>query len=209
MPTRVLVTDGSEVIRAGLCAIISAQEDMEAVGCAGPVSTDEIVAEVKRLRPDVVIANIPIYGSEERGQICDAIRQGRIAAKTIVLSALHDPDSVTWRHEPNVAACLSMQCSSCELVEAIRAAASDDSASGDALLSSTQPSEIDGLTQREREVLSLLAAGNTTKEAAGALGVSPKTIETHRLNLMNKLDSHSVANLTKLAIREGLTPLDR
>lgn len=64
------------------------------------------------------------------------------------------------------------------------------------------------LTSREREVLQQLAEGKTTKEMADALGVSVKTVETHRRNIMEKLDLHSVAELTKYAIREGVTSLD-
>lgn len=64
------------------------------------------------------------------------------------------------------------------------------------------------LTDREREVLQQLAEGNTTKEMAGTLGVSVKTVETHRRNIMEKLDLHSVAELTKYAVREGVSSLD-
>jgi DNA-binding NarL/FixJ family response regulator len=64
------------------------------------------------------------------------------------------------------------------------------------------------LTPREREVLQLMAEGSTTKEIAGRLGVSVKTIETYRKRIMDRLDLHSVAELTKYAIREGITSLD-
>ncbi len=66
----------------------------------------------------------------------------------------------------------------------------------------------DLLSSREREVLQLIAEGLTTKEIANRLHISPKTGETHRQQVMNKLGIHSVADLTKLAIREGLTSLD-
>jgi two-component system, NarL family, response regulator NreC len=64
------------------------------------------------------------------------------------------------------------------------------------------------LTDREREVLQLTAEGKSTKEIAGEMGVSVKTVETHRRNIMEKLDLHSVAELTKYAIREGITSLE-
>ena len=64
------------------------------------------------------------------------------------------------------------------------------------------------LSGREREVLQMLAEGRSAKDAAGALGISIKTVETHRKNLMDKLDIHSIAELTKYAIREGLTRLE-
>ena len=64
------------------------------------------------------------------------------------------------------------------------------------------------LTDREREVLQLLAEGKTTKWIAGDLGISVKTVETHRRNIMEKLDLHSIAELTKYAVREGISPLD-
>lgn len=72
----------------------------------------------------------------------------------------------------------------------------------------TPASAFTALSAREREVLQLLAEGGTTKEIAARLRVSVKTIETHRKQMMDKLDIHSVAELTKYAIREGLTPLD-
>ena len=64
------------------------------------------------------------------------------------------------------------------------------------------------LTEREREIVQLVAEGRTTKDIADALGVSAKTVDTHRQNIMDKLDLHSVAELTKYAVREGLTPED-
>jgi DNA-binding NarL/FixJ family response regulator len=64
------------------------------------------------------------------------------------------------------------------------------------------------LTQREREILQLLAEGSTTKEIAAHLGVSVKTVETHRRNMMQKLNMRSIAELTKYAIREGLITVD-
>ncbi len=69
-------------------------------------------------------------------------------------------------------------------------------------------SPIEKLSEREREVLQLLAEGKSTKEIADMLFVSVKTIETHRQQIMNKLDIHNIAELTKLAIREGLTSID-
>ena len=71
-----------------------------------------------------------------------------------------------------------------------------------------QPSAFDRLTPREREVLQLMAEGFATKEVAHRLHVSVKTVETHRRQLMEKLDLHSVAELTKYAIREGLTSIE-
>jgi DNA-binding NarL/FixJ family response regulator len=71
-----------------------------------------------------------------------------------------------------------------------------------------EPSAFAALTPREREVLQLLAEGKATKQAAAALHVSVKTVETHRRQIMTKLDIHSVAELTKYAIREGLTSVE-
>jgi DNA-binding NarL/FixJ family response regulator len=71
-----------------------------------------------------------------------------------------------------------------------------------------QPARSPVLTPREREVLQLLAEGKSTKQIAGTLGVSVKTVETHRSRIMDKLDVHSVPELTKYAIREGLTSLE-
>jgi DNA-binding NarL/FixJ family response regulator len=72
----------------------------------------------------------------------------------------------------------------------------------------SEPSAFAALTPREREVLQLLAEGKATKQAAAALHVSVKTVETHRRQIMTKLDIHSVAELTKYAIREGLTSVE-
>ncbi len=71
-----------------------------------------------------------------------------------------------------------------------------------------EPTAFSSLTQRERQVLQLLAEGNTTKQIAKSLYVSPKTVEAHRLNVMNKLSIDNVAQLTKYAIQEGLTSFE-
>src|SRR5206468_10509623 len=76
-------------------------------------------------------------------------------------------------------------------------------------LTGPSPANQSPLTAKEREVLQLLAEGKTTKEIAAALYLSPKTVDTHRQHIMDKLDMHSIAELTKYAVRAGITPLEK
>ena len=137
-----------------------------------------------------------------------------------VVALTMDPTPHLLRDLLNVGVhgCLTKQSSATELVEAIRTVMTDTmylspalvdlvaNGNGHPLPAPSIPTR--PLAPREREILQRIAGGETTKEIARALGVGTKTVETHRRRMMQKLNKHSVAELTKYAVREGLTPLE-
>jgi len=216
MKRRILVADDHRIIREGLRALIERQEDMEVVAEAG--DGREAVRLVGELSPEVVVMDIgmpDLNGIEATRQI---VRESP-ATKIIGLSMHSDRQYVGGMLEAGASGYLLKDCAFEELVGAIRTVLANQTYLSPAIANivvqkyvrqvpSTTQSTQAHLTPREREVLQLTAEGKSTKEIARVLHVSVKTVETHRRNIMGKLGVHSVAELTKHAIREGLTSLD-
>src|SRR5512135_1332720 len=205
-------------MREGLKALLEKQLDIQVM--AEAENGLEAVRLTQKLKPDIVIMDI---GMEELNGI-EATRQ--IVAdvpgvRVIALSMHSDKRFVIEMLKAGAFGYLLKDSAPEELTSAIRAVAANqpylspkitDVVLKDYLSTlslQTEPTAFTVLTAREREVLQLIAEGNTTKEIASALQVSVKTIETHRQQMMEKLNIRSIAELTKYAIREGLTSLDR
>jgi len=179
----------------------------------------EAVRLAAEMAPDVVIMDITmpdLNGVEATKQILAKSPDIRI----IGLSMHSDASFVTEMLKNGAAGYMLKDCAFEELTRAIRAVTDNKvylspSISGvvveDYIHRLTKPdfSGSDILSDREREVLQLMAEGNSTKHIAGKLHISVKTVETHRRQIMNKLDIHTVAELTKYAIRKGLTSLEK
>lgn len=216
MTIRVLVADDHRIMRDGLCNMLRQEDDMAVVGEAN--NGREAVALVKELAPDVVIMDVTmpeLNGIEATRQITAGATRGRV----IALSVHADRQFVAEMFKAGAAGYLLKMCAFEELASAIRlvvdgqtylspGVAADVMEDYTRLLPETGGSPVAILTDREREVLQLLAEGKGTKEIGLILHVSSKTIDTHRRQLMQKLNLHSLPELTKFAIREGLTPLD-
>jgi len=213
---RILLADDHKIVRDGLKTLVEKQPGMEVIGEAE--TGREAVSLAMKLEPDVVIMDVSM--AELNG--IEATRQIQKAApkiKVIALSMHSDKRFVLGMLEAGATGYLLKDCAFEELSRAIRNVAADktylspgitDVVLQDYLLKSSlaKASRDSILTAREREVLQLIAEGNSTKNAAQTLNVSVKTIETHRKQIMDKLDLHSIAELTKYALREGLTSLD-
>lgn len=216
MSIRILLADDHKIVRDGLKTLVEKQPGMEVVGEAE--TGREAVFLTMKLEPDVVVMDISM--AELNGM--EATRQIRKVCpkiKIIALSMHSDKRFVLGMLEAGATGYLLKDCAFEELSRAIRNVAANktylspgitDVVIQDYLLkaSETRASSDSILTAREREVLQLIAEGKSTKEAAQTLYVSVKTIETHRKQIMDKLDLHSIAELTKYALREGLTSLD-
>jgi DNA-binding NarL/FixJ family response regulator len=177
----------------------------------------ETVHLAKKLAPDVIVMDIAMpdmNGIEATRQIV-ADRPG---AKVVALSMHSDRHFVSEMLKAGATAYLLKQCAVDELITAIKTVLKGQTylstcISGvvvDQFVRHTSKSgstAFSHLSDREREVLQLVAEGNTSKEIASQLNLSIKTVEAHRLNIMEKLNIHSVAELTKYAIREGLSSL--
>ncbi|MGA2324370.1 MAG: response regulator transcription factor [Sedimentisphaerales bacterium] len=216
MPTRVLLVDDHAMIRQGLCSLLEKQPDIEVVGS---VEDGRKAVDIAReLAPDLVIMDISMPNLNG----IDATRKiiGEMGdVKVIALSIHSSRHFVAEMLKAGASGYILKECLFDELVEAIKTALNggiylspkitgviiDDYVKR---LSTQYQPEGTVLTEREREVLQFLSEGKSTKQIAMQLHVSAKTIESNRQNIMDKLGINSVAELTKYAVREGITPLE-
>lgn len=216
MTTKILIADDHKIVRDGLRILVEKQPDMVVVGEAE--DGRKAVKLALKLVPDVVIMDVTMPSLNG----IDATRQihkEQPHIKLIALSMHSDRRFVTGMLEAGASGYLLKDCAFEELAQAIQGVISNhiylsseitDIVVRDYVLkSSAKPSSAYGdLTDREREVLQLLAEGKSTKQIANSLTVSIKTAESHRRRIMEKLNIHSIAELTKYALIEGLTSLE-
>jgi two-component system NarL family response regulator len=213
MTTRILLVDDHQMVREGLRAMLEQGGDFSVVGEAG--GGREAVKLAEQLRPDVVVMDVAM--SDMNG--IEATRQIRSLvpnAAVVALSSHSDRRYVAAILEAGASGYVLKANAYDQLARGVHAALrrqkylSPEVTSEiiDVALRQGTLSAYEALGAREREVLQLLAEGLTSSQIAQRLSVSTSTVETHRRNIMRKLDLHSVAELTKYAIREGLTSLE-
>jgi len=216
MGIRVFLVEDHTILRDGLRSLVENTADMQVAGEAAEGRC--AVRLIKDISPDVVIMDVTL--PELNG--IEATRQvvaNAPGVKVIGLSVHADQRFVAGMLQSGAAGYLLKDCAFEELVGAIRIVMAGrtylgtgvaDVVVGDYTRRLKEPdsSAFTCISPREREVLQLLAEGRSAKQIAGKLHVSVKTIETHRGQIMRKLDIHSIAELTKYAIREGLTALE-
>jgi DNA-binding NarL/FixJ family response regulator len=211
---RIFIADDHEVVRKGLISLLQAQPDWEV--CGEAADGREAVEKASELKPDVVVIDIgmpSLNGLEASRQILKI----NPAAKILVLT-LHDSDSVV-REVLNAGArgFLLKSDAARDLVAAVEALRRDKTYFTSKVAAMVLEGYLKGgvapgpaqigrnrLTPREREIVQLLAEGKSTKEVAVALGLSVKTAETHRSNIMRKLQIHSVSDLVLYAVRNNI-----
>jgi DNA-binding NarL/FixJ family response regulator len=215
MSFRIFVADDHEVVRRGLCALLQAQPDWEV--CGEAADGREALEKTQKLKPDVIILDIgmpSLNGLEATRQILKINPQTKILILT-----LHDSDQVV-REVLNAGArgFLLKSDAARDLVAAVEALRRDKTYFTskvaamvlEGFLKNGTPTSVPApptrgrLTPREREIVQLLAEGKSTKEVAVALGLSVKTAETHRSNIMRKLELHSVSDLVLYAVRNNI-----
>jgi len=215
MSTTILLADDHQLLREGLRALLTMQEDMEVVGEA--VNGLQAFELTRQLEPDVVVMDINM--PEQNGiEAARKINRHCKDVKVLALSVHSDQNFVLEMLRAGAAGYLLKDCALDELALAIRMVMEGKHYLSPAITGTVLEdflhdrgqlkSNLSLLTNREREVLQMIAEGKSTRETAEALGISAKTVETHRLRLMNKLGLRNVADLTKFALREGLTTLD-
>lgn len=218
MKIRVILVDDHTIFRSGLRAILENQSSIEVVGEAE--NGWEAIEMVRDNAPHLVIMDIGM--SELNGiEATRKIRSEIPGVKILALSMHSDKRYVLTMLKAGASGYLLKNCAIKELTRAIETIMTNQiylspSISkvvlDELLQTNNRASEkylgSPELTPREREVLQLLAEGKTTKQIAAQLHISVSTAETHRRQMMEKLDLHSVAELTKFAIREGMTPLE-
>ncbi len=210
----VLLADDHMLVREGLRKILELERDLEVVGEAE--DGRQAVAMVKKLRPEVVLMDIAmpmLNGLEATRQVLKAVPSTRV----LILSAYSDEAYVKDAIESGARGYLLKQTSSRDVCQAIRIVQQGNTffspSVAKGLAARDQSSMERGeackqrsnhLSSREREVLQLIAEGQLNKQVAAELGVSFKTVDKHRQNLMAKLNIHDVAGLTRYAIAEGI-----
>ncbi len=208
---RVLLADDHTLVRAGLRKLLESIPGMEVVGEAGDGL--QLLDMVEKLQPQVVLMDIAmpgLNGLEATGRLVKAWPSIRV----LILSMHQDAEYVRQALRQGAVAYLLKDAAPLELEWALAAVLRGETYLSPAvskgvvsdyvhrLRSEEQPA--DALTPRQREVLQLIAEGQSTKEIARRLDLSVKTVETHRTQLMKQLDIHEVAGLVRYAIREGL-----
>jgi DNA-binding NarL/FixJ family response regulator len=210
---KVILADDHKIFCEGLRFMLAGQPGIEVIATAPDGHT--AVQLARDLAPDVVIVDIgmpKLNGIEATRKIIAENPSVRI----IALSMHSDKRFVIEMFKAGASGYLLKDCDSEELISAIKAVMEDKSYISPAVAKTVikdyiksiredNTSVFNVLTAREREVLQILAEGKSTRQIAAALYVSEKTVETHRRQIMNKLEIHSVAGLIKYAIREGLT----
>lgn len=213
-PITVLLAEDHTVVRQGLCSLLKADGHFTVVGEAK--NGREAVEKAQLLRPDIILMDIAmpeLNGLEATRQILVA----NPAAKVIILSAYSDEVYVARMNEAGVAGFIEKQTSAEVLTKAINEVASGrryfspaiakrlrDEAGQPRTREGTKQGKPKSLTSRETEVLQLVAEGAANKQVAAELGISIKTVEKHRQHLMNKLNIHDTAGLTRYAIATGV-----
>jgi two-component system, NarL family, response regulator NreC len=215
---RVLIADDHTMFRAGLRALLATEQDIEVIGEAA--DGEEAVAKSRKLVPDVVVMDILMPGMNGI-EATSRLAAECPATKVLVLSMYDDEEHVQKLLAAGAAGFVLKQATTDELVRAIREVVAGGLPLSPSIAAKVvrdyarrvrgeqEASATGALTAREREVLILVAQGQTNQTIAEQLGLSRKTVDVHRTNLMRKLGLHDVTELVKYALRTGLITLDR
>jgi two-component system, NarL family, response regulator NreC len=209
MSVRVVIVDDHAVVRTGLRLLLDGQEDIETVGEAG--TAREAVFEVRARKPDIVLMDVGLPDRSGIEATPDVLKEAP-EAKVLVLSMEDDPSYVRSAFSAGESGYVLKETADAELVTALRQVAAGERyvdptlgarmAAADA--EAAARAETDPLSDREREVLRLLALGHTNQEIAKALYISVRTAETHRAHIMQKLRLNTRAELVRYALAQGV-----
>jgi len=206
--TRVLLVDDHAVVRAGLRRVLEADPDIEVVGEAG--TAGDAVLEARATKPDVVLLDVVMPG-ESGVDVIPRLLKETPGARVLVLSMQDDPRYVREAFAAGASGYVLKEAADSEVVAAVREVAAGGSylhpALGARVISAEEEAraatEADPLSDREREVLRLLALGHTNQEIAKMLYISVRTTETHRAHIMQKLRLKTRAELVRYALAHG------
>lgn len=211
---RVLVADDHPVVRKGLQSCLSRVDRLRLVGEAA--DGDEALRKAMELVPDVVLLDISMPRRNGLA-VTQVLRKEAPKVKVLILSVHNNKEYIFRIIQAGAHGYVSKEASPEELLHAIECVYSGETffspeiaqaALSQLVTNGGKAEPFSQLTSREREVLVLIAEGQSNKEIASRLGIGVRTIETHRERIMRRLDIHSVAGLTKFAIANGLIPLE-
>jgi two-component system response regulator NreC len=209
LSVHVLIVDDRPSARAGFALLVNAEDDLDTVGEVG--SAGEALAEARARRPDVILLDAGLCKQGEL-DLVQALAEKHSAGKVLVLSVQDEPQDVLEAFELGASGYVLKQAAETELVPAIREVAAGGRyvppELGARLIAAEtaerRRAEDDPLSDREREVLRLLALGHTNQEIAEKLHISVRTAEAHRAHIMQKLRLSTRAELVRYALGEGL-----
>lgn len=208
---KVLLAEDHIIVRKGLRSLLDREVDIEVVGEAD--NGQQAVEKAQLLQPDIVLMDItmPVLNGLEATR---QIKELRLPIKVVVLTVHATPEYAYQILRAGGSAYVLKQAAVSELIGAIRAVYQGGSFLSPSISrhavdeygrqATATEDRYDKLTAREREVLQMVAEGRTNREIANIMHVTVKTVEAHRASLMNKLDLHSIAELTKYALRKGI-----
>src|SRR6478735_8955941 len=213
MTIRVLVVDDHAIVRSGLRRVLDAEPDIETVSEAE--NAERAVFEAMEHRPDIVLMDVVMPGKSGIEGL-PALLQAVPSAQVLILSMQDDPRYVREAFEAGASGYVLKEAADTEVITAVRAVAAGERyvhpALGAKLIAADaeerRRAEQDPLSEREREVLRLLALGHTNQEIAQQLYSSVRTAETHRAHIMQKLSLASRAELVRYALSQGLLEAD-
>ena len=205
----VLIVDDHAVVRAGLKLLLEATDGIEVVGEAG--SAEEGVRQARLLKPGIVLMDVVMPGASGIDALPDVLKAAP-QARVLVLSMQDDPSYVRRAFGNGASGYVLKEAADAELVQAVREVAAGGNYVHPALGARLAAAEVaarakaaeDPLSEREREVLRLLALGHTNQEIAKMLYISVRTAETHRAHIMQKLRLSTRAELVRYALAHGL-----
>ena len=211
VPTRILIADDHDIVRQGICAIIAAHQGVEV--CGEAADGHEAITKARDLKPDIIVIDIAMPTLNGLAATKEITREFP-GIKVLVLSMYDSEQVVHDVLEAGAFGYLLKSDAARDLIAALDALQHDrpfftNKVSEMVLeLFLRRPAGFEGkqraLTSREREVIQLVAEGKTTKQIAESLGLSAKTADKHRANLMRKLKVHSVSELVLYAIRNNI-----
>jgi DNA-binding NarL/FixJ family response regulator len=205
----VIVVDDHAVVRSGLKLLLDAQEDIEVVGEGG--TAEQAVLRAQLHKPDVVLLDVVMPGKSGL-EVVPEVLQVSPKSKVLVLSMQDDPSYVREAFAAGASGYVLKEAADTELVDAVRHVADGGNyvhpTLGARLIAAEaeerRRAQEDPLSDREREILRLLALGHTNQEIAKMLYISVRTAEAHRAHIMRKLSLSTRAELVRYALREGL-----
>ena len=209
MSISILIVDDHAVVRSGLKLLLNAEEDFEVVGEAG--NAQEAVLRAKLLQPDILLCDVVMPGRSGI-EVAQEVREVAPDTKVVMLSMQDDPAYVREAFGAGAMGYVLKEAADSELVRAVTEVANGGRYVNPELgarlafaeAQAQQEAEADPLSDREREVLRLLALGHTNQEIAKMLYISVRTAETHRAHIMQKLRLETRAELVRYALDHGL-----
>lgn len=205
LPIQVVLADDHDLVRSGIKALLSTVEGVQVIAEAR--NGNELLALLESVKPDVVMTDISMPGMDGITAIAE-IHSRHPDVRVIVLSMYDTVDFVKRAVANGACGYLMKDAPPFELEQALRSVMATGSyfsaAVAQRLLQPSEPTVDDELTQRQVEILTLIAQGKSAKEIAFELGLSPKTVDVHRARIMERLRLNDIASLTRYAVRKGL-----